>query len=151
MLDIFNHITIWHWFGLGITLVILDLLLGTSFFLLWLGVWGLIVGVVLWLAPTLSWEYQFIIYAIGAVTCIFFWHSYLKNNPTQSDKPRLNRRSEQYIGRTFTLEEAIVNGRGKIKVDDSTWRVEGDDLPQGVKVKVVSVSGVVLHVEKVEG
>jgi hypothetical protein len=39
----------------------------------------------------------------------------------ESDQPKLNRRGEQYVGRTFTLEEPIVNGHGKIRVDDSTW------------------------------
>jgi len=35
-----------------------------------------------------------------------------------------------------------------VKVDDSTWRVEGEDLPEGTKVRVISVDGVVLKVEK---
>ena len=56
----------------------------------------------------------------------------------------------QYIGRVFTLEEAIINGRGKVRVDDTLWRVEGADLPLGHKVKVVSVDGVVFKVEGVE-
>ena len=47
----------------------------------------------------------------------------------------------------FTLEEAIVNGVGKIKVDDSTWRVKGSDMPAGMKVRVMSVEGTIFNVE----
>ena len=69
-------------------------------------------------------------------------------SPTETDLPTLNRRGEQYVGRHFTLEEAIVNGQGKIRVDDSTWKIEGpEDLPAGSQVQVIAVAGTVLKVE----
>jgi membrane protein implicated in regulation of membrane protease activity len=71
----------------------------------------------------------------------------LKNNPPQTDEPTLNRRGEQYVGRVFTLEEAIVNGVGKIKVDDSIWKVMGEDMDDGGKVKVIGIDGTVFKVE----
>lgn len=140
-------LTKWHWVGFGVALVILEVLVGASFFLLWLGVAAMLISVVLLVFPGLSWQSQLLIYSLEAVACVFFWHIYLKHNPAQTDKPRLNRRSEQYIGRVFTLEEPIINGRGKIKVDDSSWRIEGDDLPAGTKVLVTGVNGVILHVK----
>jgi len=48
----------------------------------------------------------------------------------------------------FTLEEPIVNRHGKIRVDDSTWKIEGDDCRPGTNVRVVGVDGVVLKVER---
>jgi hypothetical protein len=48
------------------------------------------------------------------------------------------------------LERPIVNGRGKIHVDDTRWIVEGKDLPTGSVVRVVAADGVVLRVEQVE-
>jgi membrane protein implicated in regulation of membrane protease activity len=59
----------------------------------------------------------------------------------------LNRRAEQYVGRVFTLSEPIVNGTGKIRVDDSSWKVSGADCDANTKVKVISVDGTVLKVE----
>ncbi|MCF6225258.1 MAG: NfeD family protein, partial [Xanthomonadales bacterium] len=59
-------------------------------------------------------------------------------------------RGQQYVGRVFTLDRAIVNGTGKVKVDDSTWRVKGLDMPVDGKVKVVATEGVILVVEAVE-
>jgi membrane protein implicated in regulation of membrane protease activity len=45
------------------------------------------------------------------------------------------------------LDAAIVGGRGRMRVDDSTWQVEGPDLAIGTKVKVVSLAGAVLVLE----
>lgn len=64
-----------------------------------------------------------------------------------TDVPALNRRGEQYIGRVFTLTEPIVNGVGKVKVDDTTWKVNGDDMEAGAKVRVVAIDGTVFKVE----
>jgi len=149
-MEFLNTITHWYWFAFACALIILDVSIGISFFLLWLGVAAASVGIILWIFPTLPWEYQFIIFAIESIACIFFWHLYLKKHPTKTDKPQLNRRSAQYIGRYFTLDTPIENGRGKITVDDSMWRVEGEDLPAGTRIKVVAVDGVILKVRKTE-
>jgi membrane protein implicated in regulation of membrane protease activity len=55
-------------------------------------------------------------------------------------------RGQRYVGRVFTLDEPIVNGRGKIRVDDTTWNIEGADLAAGVSVEVTSVDGTILKV-----
>lgn len=143
-------INLWHWFGLAVFLGILEISLGTSFFLLWLGLSATTVGVVLALFPNMHWQYQGLLFALQSIGCIIFWHMHLKHNLNETtDEPRLNRRSEQYIGRILTLHEPIINGLGKVKVDDSTWKVECDeDLPENTKVKVIGVDGVLLKVEK---
>jgi len=61
-------------------------------------------------------------------------------------RPHLNRRAEGYIGRTFTLERPIVDGRGRLRVDDTMWLVEGPDLPAGTRVQVTSVNNTLLRV-----
>ncbi len=146
--DIFAELTAWHWFGSALILVILEVLLGTSFFLLWVAVSAVIVGVILLMVPVLIWEYQFLIFAGTAVICLIYWRAHFKNNHSTSDQPNLNRRNEQYVGRVVTLGEPLVNGRGRIQIDDSYWRVEGPDLPVGTAVKIVGVDGVVLRIEK---
>ncbi|HEY1153047.1 MAG TPA: NfeD family protein, partial [Pseudolabrys sp.] len=68
----------------------------------------------------------------------------------QSDAPTLNRRGASYVGRQFTLAEPIVNGVGRLRVDDSQWRISGIDAPAGVTVRVVRADGATLHVERVD-
>lgn len=142
VLEQLNH---WHWFIIGIALIVLEVFLPSTFFL-WLGVSAGIVGIIVWIVPALAWENQFIIFSLLSVINIVAWRLYLKKNPIKTDHPVLNRRGEQYIGRFFTLDEAIVNRVGKIKVDDTTWKVTGEDLPIGAKVKITGVDGTVLTV-----
>ncbi|MEO0810690.1 MAG: NfeD family protein [Pseudomonadota bacterium] len=43
----------------------------------------------------------------------------------------------------------MVGGRGRARVADGLWSVEGPDTPAGVKVKIVGVKGTVLLVEEI--
>jgi membrane protein implicated in regulation of membrane protease activity len=63
-----------------------------------------------------------------------------------ADNPHLNRRQMGYVGRTFTLKEPIVDGRGKLTIEDTVWEVEGPDIPAGTRIKVTAVSGMSLIV-----
>ena len=58
-------------------------------------------------------------------------------------------RAHALIGKEFYLEEPIVRGYGRIRVGDSLWRVAGEDLPNGAKVRVAGVEdGAQVRVEK---
>ena len=52
-----------------------------------------------------------------------------------------------YVGRSYVLDEAIVNGRGKVRIDDTLWVVTGSDRGKGEWVKVTGVDGTRLVVE----
>jgi len=73
-----------------------------------------------------------------------------KKHPITTDHPLLNKRGQQYIGRVFSLYKPIENGEGKIKVDDSIWKVHGEDCDISTKVKVIAVRGTVFDVERIE-
>ncbi|MDX1698493.1 MAG: NfeD family protein, partial [Thiohalobacterales bacterium] len=96
----------------------------------------------------LGWQYQLLIFSGLSVISIALFRRYQRRNPPVTDQPALNRRGEQYIGRTFTLEQPVVNRAGKLRVDDSTWRISGEDLPAGTRVTVTGVDGVVLQVTR---
>lgn len=136
----------WHWLVLGVGLLILEVFSPGVFFL-WMGLAAGAVGLLLWLFPGITWEFQLLLFAAFSVVTIAFWRSFLKRHPTKSEQPLLNRRGEQYVGRWFTLDQPVVNGQGKIRVDDSTWKIRGDDCPAGSRVRVTGVDGVVLKVE----
>ena len=137
----------WHWLILAGVMLIAELMTTTLFFLL-LAASAVIVAVIAWLLPTLNWEVQLTFFAILSISSLFIWSSWLKNRPEHSDQPHLNRRGQQYIGRQFTLEEDIVNGIGKIRVDDTIWRVEGPSLGAGSTVVVTGVDGATLTVDR---
>ncbi len=150
MISVFENMTHWHWLVLGVVLIVVEVFTPSAFFL-WLGLSAGGVGILLWLMPALQWEYQFVIFSVLSVVSVVGWRIYLKKHPIKTDSPVLNRRGEQYIGRIFALEEPIINGVGKIKVDDTTWKVAGEDLPATAKVRVVGIDGTVFRVSEEKG
>ncbi len=145
-MDWLQEASYWHWWVLGVLLVILEIISPAIFFL-WMGVSAGVVGLLVLLLPDIGWEIQVILFSAFSVASVALWRYYLKSHPTESDQPKLNRRGEQYVGRAFTLSEPIVNGFGKIRVDDTTWKITGDDCPVGTQVRVIGVDGVVFRVE----
>ncbi|MGH8529733.1 MAG: NfeD family protein [Nevskiales bacterium] len=146
---IFQHVVFWHWWVVAAALLLLETVTGT-FYLLWVSFAAAVVGVVLFLAPGMVWEWQLLLFSALSVGSVLLWHRWRVKQPEQtSDQPRLNRRGEQYTGRQFTLDAAIVNGEGKLRVDDTSWRVHGPDLPAGRTVRVVRADGATLVVEAV--
>jgi len=65
-----------------------------------------------------------------------------------TDQPDLNLRPAQLIGRIVTLEEAVVHGRGKARIGDTVWVVEGPDASEGATMRVTAARGTVLQVER---
>lgn len=146
MEQLFEHINHWSWWILAVLLLVLEAFAPGTFFM-WMGFSAVVVGMLVLVSPDMVWEYQVLTFAVLSVISIVVWRSYFRKHPVTTDQPALNRRGEQYVGRIFTLEESIVNGSGKIKVDDTTWKIIGDDCGAGSKVRVVGVEGVILKVE----
>lgn len=140
----------WHWWILAGVMLLIEVM-APSFYFLWLAVAAAVVGFVMLLVPDLDWQYQIIIFSGLSITSIALFRRYQRDNPALTDQPTLNRRGEQYIGRTFTLQEPISNRVGVLRVDDTTWRISGDNLPAGTHVIVTGVDGVILKVQQHTG
>lgn len=135
----------WNWWLLGVVLMAIEAIL-PGFFFLWMGVAALLVGLILTVLPDMGWAYQVMLFAVLSVGSIVAWRLRLRKHPIRTEDPLLNRRGHQYVGRVFTLETPVVNGQGKIRVDDSTWKVMVDrDYPAGTRLRITGVDGVVLR------
>jgi membrane protein implicated in regulation of membrane protease activity len=137
----------WHWWGLSLLFLVIEVLV-PSFFFLWLAAAGFVTGAIVWLF-VMTTNVQLFIFSVLAISAIMLWKIIKKRPLQKTDHPLLNKRGQQYIDRTFNLYEAIENGQGKIKVDDSIWKVHGEDCAVGSKVRVIAVRGTVFDVEKV--
>ena len=146
-MELISHLEFWHWLVLGLVFIIIEMLAPAAIFL-WFGVAAAIVGVIMFVFPSMSWELQLILFSVLSVTSIVAWKAYAKSHPPEDNQyPTLNKRGEDLIGRVFTLEEDIVNNYGKIRVDDTMWKIRGDDVVAGNRVRVTQVDGTVLVVE----
>lgn len=141
-----NDIVYWHWLIIAVALIILEILIPGAYFL-WMGISAAVVAGAMFVFPQMPILVQILIYAVLSVITVVMYKSYRKKNPLVTDEPALNRRGEQYIDRSFTLKEPIVNGEGKITVDDTTWKITGRDIDAGETVRVVAVEGSTLVVE----
>jgi len=148
MMELINHLEYWHWLVLGLVLMIVEILAPSALFI-WFGVAAGIVGLIMLLMPELTWQTQFLMFSILSISTLFAWRAYAKKHPDDNQAyATLNKRGEDLIGRTFTLGEGVMDGYGKIKVDDTMWKIRCDkDVSAGAKVRVVEVDGTVLVVQ----
>ena len=147
MSGLFAQIEYWHWWSLAIVLLVLEAFAPGAIFL-WMGIAAAIVGLMLLAAPGLAWQTQLIAFAILSLVAVVGWRVFQRGRSLQRDASTLNRRGEQYVGRRFTLDQPIVNGDGKLRIDDTVWRVAGEDMAAGTAVQVVGADGVILKVKR---
>jgi membrane protein implicated in regulation of membrane protease activity len=149
--SIFVELGPWNWIVLGFALLALEILV-PGVFLLWIGIAALIIGansLLMWDAAFWTWQVQVISFLALALVSAYVGSRVMGGRNTVSDQPLLNLRGEQLIGRTATLTEPIRDGRGRIQLGDTLWRVSGPDLPPGTRVRVKAASDSELIVEAI--
>lgn len=131
----------WSWWILGLVLLGAEIVV-PGIFLIWIGLAAIVVGAisfVLWDSAIWGWQVQFLVFAALALVSAFIGRKIMAGRNDDTDQPMLNRRMEQMIGRTATLEEPITEGLGRIRLGDTLWTVRGPDLPAGARVKIVAI------------
>lgn len=148
-MDYLNAHPAWWWLSLGIALLIIEMLSGTLIFF-FISVGAFLVALLTW-GLDLGAVAQGVVFALTTVAAVAAWRRF---RPNPGDKVEqlaaasgLNSRLAGFVGREAVLEEALSNGRGRIRLDDSYWNVVGDDLPVGSRVRVVAVEGMILRVQ----
>ena len=116
-------------------------------FLIWIGAAAVAIGIIEFFVAV---ELTPALLLFAALVVVFVLVGRRVYGSLDSGAPQLPlSRAHALIGKEFYLDEAIERGHGRIRVGDSQWRVAGDDLPKGAKVRVVAVEdGVEVKVEK---
>jgi inner membrane protein len=140
----------WAWWIFGIALLVAEIALPGNF-LVWVGIAGLLTGVLsnlFWETNWWVWQVQWLIFAALSALSLYLGRTWLRRSRRyQSDEPTLSQRGESLVGRTVDLIDPIHNGRGRVKIGDSIWMVTGPDLPAGSRVRIVASDGGDLRVE----
>lgn len=141
------EISPWYWLGAGVLLVMAEAILPGAY-VLWAGIAAILTGLVVFVFP-LSWQMAGIIFACLTVLAVLVGKRvYARRTPT--DHPSLNNRAAQLIGTIHVLDQAITNGVGRMRLNDSTWSVRGPDLPANTRVRILAVDGNYLVIEKAD-
>lgn len=136
----------WFWLTLGGLLLAAEML-GTSGYLLWSGLAAVLVGLIEWLYP-FSWTSQGALFAVLTLLCVFFWYRWMRYREVSQQPNTLNQRGSQLIGMQLTLDNALKDGLGHVRIGDSSWRVQAkEDLPAGTPVIVTGVVGITLLIQ----
>lgn len=144
VIDFIGQYGAWSWLVAGLVLLGLELVVPGGV-LVWLGGAAMVTGL-LSLFVTIFWPLQFVIFGVLALVAIWLWLR-LRGSGVASDRPFLNQRALRYVGREVVLEQPILDGVGRLNLDDTTWRITGPDLAAGARVRIVSADGAELTVE----
>jgi inner membrane protein len=119
-------------------------------FMLWLGFAAGGVFLTLFVVPGLSLLWQVVLFGVLSMVSVMIYVKYFRDKEKASDQPLLNRRGEQLMNQVYPLETAIVDGKGRLKIGDAFWQVQGDDLPAGTRVRIIAVDSMTLRVTSAE-
>ncbi|MCB1424512.1 MAG: NfeD family protein [Zhengella sp.] len=147
--QIVNELGPWNWMVLGIILLGAEILV-PGVFLIWIGLAAIVTGVaslLLWETGFWSWQVQTLVFLALSLLSAWIGKRIMDASGDETDEPLLNRRQAQLVGRVATLEEPIRNGRGRVRIGDTLWRVTGADMDAGTRVRVTAEDAGTLRVE----
>lgn len=141
----------WHWLVIGMLLIIGEIFV-TSFTMFWFGLGGLVVALVLVLAPGTSLTGQLLIWALSSALFTLLWFKLIR--PRMKDRTSAGIAREAIIGESGQVIKAPVEGRRGV-VRFTTPLLGSDEWPficedavmPGSRVFVKDISGNTLIVE----
>jgi membrane protein implicated in regulation of membrane protease activity len=154
MWEWFEQLSQWHWFIFGLLLLIGEAL-GASGFLLGTSVAALLMGVIVWIAVSVTdsgmgWQVQVLLGAVFSVIFSLLYWRLFRADQQATDRPELNHRTAQLVGRKLILEKDIPF-EGRIQIGDTFWKVVADTLlKEGDHIEVISADATTLTIKKLE-
>lgn len=153
VLHLLEAVTIWHWLGLGIVLLTLEVAVGT-FDLLWVAVAAFTTALLSLVAPDWidGWQGQLVVFGVIAVVFVIMGRTLfkgLRNAP--SSHPNINDRTSAMIGQHGRAAGPFEAGVGRVKVGDTMWAAtaaDGAAIVEGDDVIVSGAEGTTLKVRR---
>jgi membrane protein implicated in regulation of membrane protease activity len=135
----------WHWFVLGVLLILSELVL-PAFAALWFGIAAIMVGVLLWLFPMMGFTMQLVTWIILSVLCTLLWFKFIK--PLSTDKTKAGLSREATIGQVGMviqthMEHDLITVRFPMPVLGSDeWNCRSlEPVQVGDRVRVIDILG----------
>ena len=141
----------YYWLILGMLLILAEMLV-PSFTLLWFGLAGLLVGLLLLLVPDLDLSYQLLIWAFSSIGFTLLWFKYFK--PLMVDRTKAGISREAVTGETgIVIRAPHEEVRGTVRfpmplLGSDEWEfICVGACSVGDRVEVIDVSGNTLVVK----
>lgn len=144
----------WHWLVFGMVLMMLELIV-PSFTILWFGLGGLVVGLILLVLAEIPFTWQVLIWVASSVGFTIIWFKILK--PRMKDQTMAGISREAVLGETaMIISKPVGQKRGQLRfavpvLGSETWDYLCDkQVDVGDRVVVHEVSGNTMIVRPAE-
>lgn len=142
----------WHWIVGGIALMLAELAI-PSFFIIWFGLGGLLVGLLMLILPELSPTTQLATWTLASLAMVGLWFRVFKQN---LHKTRVGMADGEVIGEIGLLVSSVAPfARGKVRfqrpvLGSEEWVCLADsEIAAGERVKVIAIEGSFVKITKV--
>lgn len=118
-----QHVLYWHWLVFGMLLAVSEIFM-PAFFMLWLGISAVVVGVVLYFMP-LAFSTQLLIWTVLSVLCLVAWFRFV--SPMIKTRSLSGMALEELVGKSGTvLDYNAGQQKGRIRfpaplLGDDEW------------------------------
>jgi membrane protein implicated in regulation of membrane protease activity len=152
VIGLLEGLTVWHWLGIGIVLLTLEVAIGT-FDLLWIAVGAFATAVFALVAPEPygGWQGQLTFFGVVAVAFVVSGRTIFRGLRSRATShPNLNDRVAAMIGHKGEAASSFDGGQGKVKIGDTVWLAEQVDdavIVEGDQVVVAGADGTTLKVK----
>jgi membrane protein implicated in regulation of membrane protease activity len=136
----------WGWLSVAAVAALLEILTPGAY-MIWLAAAALATGLTVAAIP-LTADGQLAAFAIWIVVALLASRPLKRRKLLLGNGPGLNRLSDRVAGESATVTEAIIDGRGRVRLGDSEWPARGPDAPVGTRVRVEGADGAVLRISR---
>ncbi len=112
---------------------------------MWFAIAFAVAGLLILLNPDIFWKWQFLLIIIVLLLGPLLYKLF-QNLMDFMRKMLLVYPGKEYVGQTFVLDHAIIEGEAAAELDGNSWKFSGEDMPAGTSVKVVAVKDDILFV-----
>jgi len=133
----------WWWIALALGLGAVEIVTLT-YFMLWLGLAALSMGLALMAFPGLPGTGQVLGFALLSILYTGVGWAWLRRRQVRDEHPGLNRRSAAMIGRQAVVTKDFAAGVGWVEVDGVRWRAR---LADGAKPPVTGATMAIADAE----
>ncbi|MEZ5452184.1 MAG: NfeD family protein [Thiothrix sp.] len=110
----------------------------------WLGIGAGLAGVLMLLNPDSLWRWQLFLVVLGVLGAPLLADLWAELKKVFTEYP-----GKQFIGQVITLEQALVEGSGNIRLDNQEWQLSGTDCAAGTRVRVIAIKDRTLFITPV--
>jgi len=145
-----ENLTVWHWLGMGIVLLTLEVAIGT-FDLLWIAMGAFLTALFALVVPDPAgaWQGQLVFFGVVAVVFVAMGRTLFRGLRRRSTThPNLNDRMTTLIGQRGEAAGAFENGHGRVKIGDTVWQARAEGaIAAGAAIVVDGAEGTLLRVK----